>query len=102
MSQLTIVATIQAKLGKEDEVRSELQRLVAPTRGEQGCVQYDLHESNTQPGLFLFYENWTSLKDLEHHLQSPHIAVLRAKEADLLARPVEITHWTLVSQPNSR
>jgi quinol monooxygenase YgiN len=94
---LTIVARIQAKPGKEDAVRSELQKLIAPTHAEQGCVQYDLHESNSEPGQFLFFENWTSIQDLERHLQTAHIAVLKSKEAQILAKPVEITHWTKIS-----
>jgi quinol monooxygenase YgiN len=95
--RLTIVATLEAKPGKEAQLRTELLRLVAPTREEQGCVQYDLHESNEQPGLFLFFENWVSASDLETHLQSPHISVLRSKEAELLAKPVHITHWTRIA-----
>lgn len=93
---LTVVATIKAKPGREDAVRAELRKLVPPTRDEQGCIQYDLHESTSEPGLFLFYENWTSREDLERHLRSAHIEVLRSKEAELLARPVDITTWTKI------
>lgn len=94
---LTVVARIHAREGKEDTLRAELSKLVAPTHAERGCVQYDLHESNSQPGLFLFFENWTSETELELHLQSPHIERLRGLEAELLARPVEITTWTKIS-----
>jgi quinol monooxygenase YgiN len=94
---LTIVAKITAKSGKEDAVRNELMKLVVPTHSEPGCIQYDLHESNSEPGIFLFFENWTSEQDLSRHLQSAHIEALRSKEAELLAMPVEITQWTKIS-----
>lgn len=94
---LTIVATLEAKPGKEAQLRTELLRLVAPTREEQGCIQYDLHESNEQPGLFLFFENWVTASDLEDHLKSSHIATLRGKEAELLVKPVAITRWTRIA-----
>ncbi len=94
---LTIVAKIQAKRGMEDTVRMELQKLVGPTHAEEGCVQYDLHESNTEPGVFLFFENWISAADLDRHLESAHIAVLKSKAETLLAKPIEISRWTKIS-----
>jgi quinol monooxygenase YgiN len=75
---LTVVAEFHAKPGKEDELRKELLGLVEPTRGERGCVQYDLHEEQGKPGHFLFYENWTSRAELDAHARSAHIERLFA------------------------
>ena len=55
---LIILAQITAAPGKEDFLGSELEKLVAPTRAEEGCVQYDLHRDNGNPGFFVFYEIW--------------------------------------------
>ncbi|MEM7226648.1 MAG: putative quinol monooxygenase [Pseudomonadota bacterium] len=71
---LTIVANIEAVPGKEDLVRAELEKLVAPTRAEPGCQQYDLHRNNDDPAHFLFYENWESRELWQDHMNSPHIA----------------------------
>ena len=90
---VTVVARIAARPGMEDQVRAELQRLLAPTRGEAGCLNYDLHEAPDRPGEFLFHENWTSETLLKQHLGSAHIAAWRAVAAGLLARPIEITRW---------
>ena len=46
---LTIVANIHAVPGKEDLVHAELQKLVAPTRKEEGCLQYDLAPQQRRP-----------------------------------------------------
>jgi quinol monooxygenase YgiN len=70
---LTVVAEFYAKPGKEEELRGELLALVAPTRAENGCVQYDLHEEQGKPGHFLFYENWTSRAELDAHAKSAHL-----------------------------
>jgi quinol monooxygenase YgiN len=70
---LTVVAEFQAKPGKEEELRRELLALVEPTRGEKGCVQYDVHEEQGKPGHFLFYENWTSRAELDAHADSAHL-----------------------------
>lgn len=52
MNPLIVVAEGKAKPGKEDELRARMQSLLAPTRAEEGCIQYDMHESQEQPGVF--------------------------------------------------
>jgi quinol monooxygenase YgiN len=95
---LTVVAKIKAKAGLEERVREGLMALVAPTRSESGCLNYDLHRAVNDKGLFLFYENWTSQKDLDEHLQMPYLQNFLKKSDELLAAPVEITLWEMISQ----
>ena len=54
MKTITVVAAFQAKPGKENELRAALMGLLAPTRQEAGCVNYDLHASAENPAKFLF------------------------------------------------
>ncbi len=70
---LTIIAHIEAKKDKIDLVKSELIKLIQPTRNEEGCLQYDLYQDNEKPELFLFYENWESNDFLQKHMKSQHI-----------------------------
>ncbi len=74
MSKLTIVASITANPDKIDFVRAELEKLIAPTRDEAGCLQYDLHVNNENPAHFLFYENWESRELWQAHMGSAHLA----------------------------
>jgi quinol monooxygenase YgiN len=91
--QLTVVAEMVAKPGKEDELRNALLGLIEPTRRESGCVQYDLHESADQPGRFLFFENWRSKQDLDEHLNTPHLKDLGSRSGELLAEPMRIATY---------
>ncbi len=77
MSKLTIVANIQADPGKIDRVKAELEKLIAPTRAEKGCLQYDLHRDNENPAHFMFYENWESRELWQVHMRAPHLAAYR-------------------------
>ncbi|MCY6379516.1 putative quinol monooxygenase [Hoeflea prorocentri] len=74
MTKLTIVAHIYAQPDKIDLIKSELEKLVAPTRVEDGCLQYDLHQDNDNPAHFMFYENWTSRDLWQAHMNAPHLA----------------------------
>ena len=75
---LTILAQITAVPGKEDLVKTALQKLIPPTLAEQGCIQYDLHVDNEKPGFFVFYENWENRELWQQHMKSAHIAAHRA------------------------
>lgn len=73
MPQLTIVAQITAQPDRIERVKSELEKLIAPTRAEAGCLQYDLHQDNEDPARFLFFENWTSRELWQAHMDAPHL-----------------------------
>ncbi|MEO1106451.1 MAG: putative quinol monooxygenase [Pseudomonadota bacterium] len=81
---LTILAQITAHPGKEDLVRTELEKLIPITRGEEGCKQYDLHIDKTNPGFFVFYENWESRELWQTHMNAPHLsAYMEATEGSV-------------------
>jgi len=82
---LTIVANIEAKADKIDFVKAELLKLITPTRLEEGCLQYDLHQDNHNPALFTFVENWLSHELLQQHLNSPHIKMYVQATEDAVA-----------------
>ncbi|HWR54782.1 MAG TPA: putative quinol monooxygenase [Bryobacteraceae bacterium] len=96
-THLTVVAEMLAKQGKEEELRRTLLALVEPTRKEDGCIQYDVHQSTEEPRRFFFYENWTSLGHLDRHLQSAHLTAFQKAAPELLAEPVRIVTCTRIA-----
>ena len=97
MKNITVVATFQAKPGKEAELKKALISLLAPTHKEVGCINYDLHESPEDPAKFLFYENWTSKAHLDAHLQNTHIQVLLPRMGELCVGMPEIKIWEKIA-----
>ncbi len=70
---LTIVARIESKPDKTGLVKSALLKLIEPTRKEEGCLQYDLHQDNENPDVFVFYENWESRELWQTHMNNDHL-----------------------------
>jgi quinol monooxygenase YgiN len=95
---LTVIAHITAKTGHEDRVREALLDLVAQTRKEQGCINYDLHQSQENAAQFAIYENWDKAADLDAHAKSAHLQAFARIAAHLLERPAEISKWIMVSE----
>ena len=71
---LTIAARIEANPGKIELVKAELLKLIEPTLKEAGCIQYDLHQDNENPAVFMFYENWESRELWQEHMNNTHLA----------------------------
>jgi quinol monooxygenase YgiN len=94
--QVTVIARSRAKAGMEKQLRQALQSVLAPTRAEAGCINYDLHESVDDPRSFLFHENWTSAGHLDAHLKSAHIRALFESLRDLVETR-EITVWKAIA-----
>lgn len=74
MTKLTVVANIKANPDTTDLVKAELGKLIAITRAEDGCINYDLHQDNENPAHFMFYEIWASRKQWQTHMSAPHLA----------------------------
>ena len=85
MSKITVVAKVVAKSNAVDAVKAELLKMIAPTRQEQGCIEYRLHQDNDNPAVFTFYENWKDQACLEQHMSSQHFQAYVAAVGDLLA-----------------
>ena len=98
MSPLTVVATIVAKPGKEAETEAVLLALIAPSRQDAGCIQYDLHSDLENPRAFLFTEIWESRAALDRHLETPHLTAFKARIPELV-ETLEIRLLETISSP---
>ena len=95
----TIIGTVVAKPETRQKLQEILTAQVAPTRAEAGCLNYDFHVDASDPCVFIFYENWRSQADLSEHLTKPHLKPLLDRQGELLARPVDIRHLNMLSEP---
>jgi len=73
LDKLTIIAKIKAKSENLNEVKRAVVKLIEPTRKEKGCIQYDLHQDQQEPEVFIFVENWESKVSWDAHMQSSHL-----------------------------
>lgn len=91
MAPLTVVAKVVAKKEAISALRLELVKLVAPTRQEEGCIEYRLHQDNQDPCIFIFYENWQDRAALDRHMASSHFtAYVEATEGLISDKAVHL------------
>ncbi len=87
---LAVIAKVTAKTDQVEAVKAGLESVISPTRGEDGCLLYDLHQDIENKNIFFFYENWDSMQHLEKHRMTPHMVHLGETIKDLLEKHVEV------------
>jgi quinol monooxygenase YgiN len=98
MPELTVVARVKAKSGREADLEREFRAIVGPTHAESGCLRYALHRALEDPTLFITIERWVSKEAIDRHFGAPHIQSLLKKAGDLLVGPPEITVFELLPE----
>ena len=73
-----VVARYLAKPGQEEALEAVLSALIAPSRREIGCYQYDLLLNRADPRDLCFIERWVSDKALDQHGETDHSKAARA------------------------
>lgn len=79
-----VIATLIAKPGQQAALETLLRGLLEPTRREDGCEQYDLHQDQQHPETFYMLERWRDDAALAAHDQSAHIQHFRDEAAQVL------------------
>ena len=95
--KVTVLAVMKARDGKAEQARKVMEALIAPTRSEEGCINYDLHHSLDNPGTFMFHENWRSKQDLDEHLAKPYLVDFLGMGDELFVEPAQVTIWEEIS-----
>lgn len=102
MSQLTNLAFFRARRGQTKALGAALAALVEPTRGEAGCLNYDLYQSIENTEIWFVYENWRSMQDLDSHMKSVHLCAFLTAAPTLVKGDIDLRRFTMISTPATR
>ena len=99
MDQATvkIMARITAREDTAAMLRQILSDLVGPSRGEAGCVGYELFQNQDNPLEFVTIEQWSDQAAADAHISTPHVAAAISKAGELLALPPLIHRFAPVA-----
>ena len=71
--QLPMIVKFTVKKEELDFVKAELIKILEPTRKEDGCLRYDLHQDLDNPNILMFYEIWETTEAWKAHDGKQHI-----------------------------
>jgi len=85
-----VVARHFAKPETVAEVRDVLVSLIPLSRGEPGCLKYELFQNVSDPTDFTFMEAFASEAALAIHAAAPYVADIPARLGGLMAKPSDV------------
>lgn len=91
-----VLARYVARPGQEAALKAALTSLVAPSRREIGCYQYDLLEDSSDNRQFCFVERWDDARALDRHRDTAKIRAMFEQIEGLVESPPDIRRFTLV------
>jgi quinol monooxygenase YgiN len=95
-STVHVVARFVARPGQEQALKAALTALIAPTRRELACYQYDLLENPSDARDLCFVERWESDKAFDRHAESEHVRRTLAQVEGLVETAPDIRRYVQV------
>jgi quinol monooxygenase YgiN len=96
--QVTVIAYLTVPPGAEQGVLDRFGALVAATRAETGCINYDFHQHPAEPHRFIFYENYVDQAAFEDHVAQSHTQAW-IEYIHTHGGHFDVESWTMLSQP---
>ena len=69
-----IVLTLTAKEGSDDGLASVLGTVAQASRGEPGCLRFEVYRGADEPREFTLVEHYVDAAALDAHRETPHFA----------------------------
>ena len=86
---VTVLWEARAKSGKEAEMKAFITGQVTASRSDAGNIEYEAHEVEGQPGVFIIFERWETREALDGHLRAPRMPELVPQLLELMDGTVE-------------
>ncbi len=85
----TVIIILEAKSGKDVELKQALMKVIKLSRAEKACLEYRLHQDQNNPNQFILYENWENKTAHQEQFNKPYIIELSKQINDLIAKPYQ-------------
>jgi quinol monooxygenase YgiN len=84
MAKVSVIAKIEAKDGKGDELVAAFEKLLADVANEPRTIHYILHRSTTDPNVLYMTEIYEDQAALDAHMGSDYFKSFGASLGDLV------------------
>ena len=84
-----VVVMLEAKAGKEEDLKQALVKVAQESRKETSCIDYRLHQDQNNSAKFVLYEKWQSADLHQKQFAKPYIEEFANLAEELLAKPYE-------------
>jgi quinol monooxygenase YgiN len=94
---IIVKGSIPVKTSHQEEALKLIQGLAAQSRGEQGCLAYEVYILADAPETIVIWQQWSGLSALETHFASEHVDAFLDAIPDLIEGEVTSARFDVVS-----
>jgi quinol monooxygenase YgiN len=88
--KIYLTALVKCKAGTTAQMKGFLDQLVAASKQEEACLQYELYQSAADETQFIFHETWASEEGLDQHVKQEHFQLFSQQITELIDGPLSI------------
>ncbi len=96
--KIVLIARLKVKRDAVEPAKRAALAIVADSRAEDGCLNYDFHQAIDDETVFVWHETWENKAAIEAHGASEHFKNLGRQIKDLVDEPLQITLTRMVSE----
>jgi quinol monooxygenase YgiN len=96
--KIVLVARLKVRDDAIEEAKRLALNIVADSRSEAGCVNYDVHQAIDDPTIFVWHETWENRAALDNHFELPYFKEFFAGAGALAAEEPQITITKMISE----
>lgn len=95
--QIVLIARLKVREDAIEEAKQAAFEIVADSRAEEGCVNYDVHQAIDDPTVFIWHETWKSKAAIEEHFKTDFFKRFSTKVEKLAVESPQITLTKMVT-----
>lgn len=88
--KIVLIARLKVKADRIEEAKAAALKIVADSRNEAGCINYDIHQSIEDETVFFWHETWANKAAIDEHFATPFFQEFFAVVGEVAAEPPQI------------
>ncbi len=88
--QIVLMARLNVKKDAVENLKQAALAIVAESRKETGCVNYDIHQAIDDETVFLWHETWANKSALDEHFARSYTKEFFARVDEFADEPPQI------------
>lgn len=96
--KIVLMARLKVKADSTEKARQAALSLVADSRAEAGCINYDIHQAIDDPTVFVWHETWKDKAALDEHFEKSYFKEFFATISAIAAEPPQINLTRMISE----
>ncbi len=95
--KIVLIARLKVREDAVERAKELALGIVGPSREEEGCHNYDVHQQLDDPTVFVWHETWRDRTALDEHFGKSYFQEFFAEAGALAAEPPLIMQTRMIS-----